>query len=337
MKVYTCLEPGTLVQGEASLPIPAHNESLVKIERVGICGTDLHAYAGNQAFFTYPRVLGHELAGKIIEMNGAYQGLAVGQEVVIIPYLHCGSCGACRQGKTNCCSSLDVLGVHIDGGMCEYISLPTELLLPAEGLTVDEMAIVEPLCIGTHAVRRVPIGQGDWVAVSGCGPIGVGIIWAAKMQGAKVMALDVDKHRLAFAQDKLGVEAIIDASKDPMSAIKDLTNGEMVSVAFDATGAKVPMEGGVDYVGSGGSYVLVGLNKGNLSFHHPDLHRRELAVVCSRNATRKDFALVISRLQGGHFPTDDYISHRAPAADLPHSFEFWKDPANKVMKAMTVW
>ncbi|NND08004.1 MAG: zinc-binding alcohol dehydrogenase family protein [Saprospiraceae bacterium] len=337
MKVITCQKPGAFTLNDQPMPTLGQEESLIKIKRVGICGTDLHAYAGNQAFFDYPRVLGHELSGEVVAANGLISGCKEGDEVVIIPYLHCGHCRACLQGRTNCCSTLEVLGVHIDGGMSEFIAVPNDLLLPAKGLTLEEMAIVEPLCIGTHAVNRVPLQKGDWVAVSGCGPIGVGIIWAAQQEGARVIALDIEEHRLAFVKEKLGVSEVLNAHEDPIGKIGEMTNGEMVSVAFDATGAKVPMEQGVDYVGSGGYYVLVGLNKGKLAFHHPDLHRKELAIVCSRNATKADFNLVISRLQDKSFPAEDYITHRVPADEILRSFDYWRNPVNQVMKAMTEW
>ncbi len=337
MKAISCKTPGTLEEIIVPMPRVGDGEALVRIKRVGICGTDLHAYAGNQAFFSYPRILGHELAGEISSIGGASSNFHIGQEVVIIPYLHCGDCRACRQGRTNCCANLKVLGVHIDGGMCEYIRVPLHLLQAADGLSVEEMAIVEPLCIGTHAVRRVSLTEGDWVAVSGCGPIGVGIIWAAQRQGAKVIAIDLDPHRLNFAKEELGVLAAINAVEDPLTAIASITQNEMVSVAFDATGIKGPMERGSDFVGAGGSYVLVGLNKGDLSFNHPKLHAREISLICSRNATKADFELVVSRLQEGSFPSDAYISHKVGASAIPSSFDVWRDPAHRVMKAMTIW
>lgn len=159
MRAVVCEEINRLVLKELPQPVRAEGEAMVAIQRIGICGTDLHAYKGNQPFFTYPRVLGHELAGIIEEIGPNEAGLQVGDQVAVIPYLHCGHCIACRSGKTNCCASMQVMGVHVDGGMRERITVPVTHLLKAEGLTLDETAMVEPLSIGAHAVRKRHFNQ----------------------------------------------------------------------------------------------------------------------------------------------------------------------------------
>lgn len=337
MKAIVCEKPGLLKAIEKEKPTPQPGESLLRIKRIGICGTDLHAYAGNQPFFSYPRILGHELSAEIVEINGARHNLETGQAVIIIPYIHCGHCVACQQDKTNCCTSLKVFGIHMDGGMQEYVTYPTELLMAAEGLSLEAMAIVEPLCIGWHAVERAAIGKGDWVVVSGCGPIGVGLIWAAQQQGAQVIAIDTNEDRLTFCKSHFSVDHCIVAGPKAVDQVKALTGGDLTRVAFDATGIKQAMEAGIEYVGAGGKYVLVGLYKGALSFEHPAIHARELSVLCSRNATKNDFKAVTAAMRTTSFPTEAYVTHQSAAAEVPQQFDFWKNPQNQVMKAMAIF
>jgi threonine dehydrogenase-like Zn-dependent dehydrogenase len=211
MKYITCENPNHFVLATKAQPQPTEGNALLKVKRVGICGTDLHAFKGNQAFFSYPRILGHELATEIIEVGKNPQGLKVGDQTVIVPYVNCEQCVACRAGKTNCCENIKVVGVHIDGGMQEIISLPTQLLIQANDLSLEEIAIVEPLAIGAHALRRAQTKKGDTIVVMGCGPIGIGIVQLAKYIGAKVVVIDINDYRLNAAQQNFGADLIINA------------------------------------------------------------------------------------------------------------------------------
>src|SRR5690606_24960476 len=238
MKYIVCEEPNKFALKEKEIPVKEANQALIKIHRVGICGTDLHAYSGNQAFFTYPRILGHELATKVLEIDGNPKGIQAGDKVVIMPYLSCGSCIACRKGKTNCCIQIQVLGVHTDGGMQEQITVPVNILLPANHLSDDQMAIVEPLAIGAHAIRRAQLQAGETIVVIGCGPIGIGIMKLAQLEGAKVIALDMNRERLQYAKDRIGVDHIVNVNEDPIKQILEITNGDLATVVFDASGHK---------------------------------------------------------------------------------------------------
>lgn len=337
MQYIVCSEPRRFSLQEKPFPERRPELALLKVRQVGICGTDLHAYAGNQPYFTYPRILGHELTVEVCEIPDNKAGLKPGDRAIVMPYLHCGQCHACRQGKTNCCTRLQVLGVHTDGGMQEYIQLPIQALLPAEGLPDDAIAITEPLAIGAHAVRRAAVRSGDWVVVVGCGPIGAGLIAAAQHAGAQVIAIDITATRLSFAEQALGVEHVVIADQDALEKVRDLTGGNMAQAVFDATGHKTAMETGVQYVSHGGSYVLVGLFKGILSFEHPFIHSREMSILCSRNATTADFMQVKQMLQDGKFPTTDYLTHRVPFAEMIQHFDHWLLPDAGVMKAMVMW
>lgn len=332
MKYIVCEKPGKLVYGEKKKPVRQAGEALLRVKKVGICGTDLHAYAGNQAFFTYPRILGHELATQVAEIDGNDQDIKAGDNVVVMPYLSCGNCIACRNGKTNCCTDIKVLGVHTDGGMQEFITVPTSILIPAKKLTDNEMAIVEPLAIGAHAIRRSQVIAGETVVVMGCGPIGIGIMKLAQIAGAKTIAIDINEDRLAYVKNEIGVEHIVIAGNDAFSEVQQITQGNLATVVFDATGHKAALELGPQYLSHGGRYVLVGLSKGELVFQHPQIHAKETSILCSRNATLEDFEHIISVLEKGQFPVASYITHNVVFENMVAEFENWLNPETGAIK-----
>jgi hypothetical protein len=213
MKAIVCEQPGQLRMKEMDPPILRPGEALVRIRRIGICGTDLHAFKGEQPYFTYPRILGHELSGEIAELSDTTCGFKGVDPVAIIPYIECGKCIACRQGKTNCCTRLNLFGVHWDGGMREYMRVPVDHLIKSEKLSLDQMAMVECLGIGAHAVRRSQLVEGEVAMIIGAGPIGMGIMQFAKKTGAKVIVMDILEDRLKFCRDHFKVDDIINAQE----------------------------------------------------------------------------------------------------------------------------
>ncbi len=331
MKYIVCEKPGEFLLKEKPYPVRGQGEALLKINKVGICGTDLHAYMGSQAFFTYPRILGHELASEVLEVDHNPNGIKTGDKVVVMPYVSCGKCFACRSGKENCCSNIRVLGVHADGGMQEQFVVPVSILLPANHLSDNQMAIVEPLAIGAHAIRRASVKKEEFVVVIGCGPIGLGIIKLAQMGGAKVIALDTNEARLQFAKDKMGASYMVNALNDPVKQIVEITKGDMAPAVFDASGNKHALETGPNYMSHGGRFVLVGLSKGELSYSHPAIHAKETTLMCSRNATTEDFKHVIDILP--EFPTEAFITHNVPFTEMISNFDSWLDPKTGVIKA----
>jgi 2-desacetyl-2-hydroxyethyl bacteriochlorophyllide A dehydrogenase len=331
MKYIVCEKPGEFILKEKEAPIRKENEALLQINKVGICGTDLHAYSGNQAFFTYPRILGHELASTVLEIGENPKGIKAGDKVVVMPYISCQKCIACRNGKPNCCTNIRVLGVHTDGGMQEQITVPSSILLLANHLSNEQMAIVEPLAIGAHAVRRAAIIPGETVAVVGCGPIGIGIMKLAQIAGAKVIAIDMNEQRLAYAKEKIGVNYTVVAGENTVEEIKAITNGDLCTAVFDASGHKGALESAPDYMSHGGRFILVGLSKGELTYMHPAIHAKEMTLMCSRNATTEDFEYVIDVLD--QFPTESYISHTVPFTEMIENFDSWLNPATGVIKA----
>lgn len=334
MRAVICEEINRLALRDIAEPERTENQALVSIRRIGICGTDLHAYKGNQPFFTYPRVLGHELAGIIEEIGANEAGLKAGDQVSIIPYLHCGHCIACRSGKTNCCVSMQVMGVHVDGGMRERIVVPVSHLIQADGLTLDETAMVEPLSIGAHAVRRAALRPGDQVVVIGAGPIGLGVMAFAKQAGARVIAIDRNLDRLELSRTWAGVDAMVQANEQAGQQVAEITNGDYATAVFDATGNMHSMNDAIHYVAHGGQLIFVGLVKADISFHDPDFHKREMSILGSRNATREDFEQVMSILREKKLNMDGYITHRSSFDQLSDSIDTWLQPDSHVVKAI---
>ncbi|MCY9663335.1 zinc-binding alcohol dehydrogenase family protein [Paenibacillus chondroitinus] len=334
MKAIVCEQVEQFNFVEMQEPVVRAGEAIVRIKRIGICGTDLHAYKGNQPFFSYPRVLGHELSGYVEEIGEGVTGLQAGDQVSIVPYLHCGTCIACRHGNTNCCTDMKVLGVHTDGGMRELISVPASHLIKTDGLTLDEAAMLEPLSIGAHAVRRSGLRAGETVLVIGAGPIGLGVMVLAKQFGANVIAMDINDERLAFCRKWAGVDHTVNALQQPKEQLAELTNGDMPTIVFDATGNARSMTDAFGLVAHSGKLVYVGLVKADITFHDPEFHKRELTLMGSRNATMEDFDTVREAMRNGVIDIESYITHRADFEDMIGQFETWLKPESKVIKAI---
>jgi 2-desacetyl-2-hydroxyethyl bacteriochlorophyllide A dehydrogenase len=333
MKTLVCTTPGSFEYQQREKPTLEKGFSIIKIKRIGICGTDLHAFEGTQPFFEYPRILGHELAAEFIE--GDAEDFTPGEAVTIIPYFNCGVCVACRNGLPNCCARIRVCGVHVHGAMVEYLSVPSYSLLHGEGLSFDELALVEPLAIGAHGVRRAGVRQGEYVLVIGAGPIGLGTMELARIAGGKVIALDINDQRLQFCKDKLKVEHTVNAlSTRVMEQLKEITNGDMPTVVIDATGSLKAINNAFTYMAHGARYVLIGLQKGEICFSHPEFHKREATLMSSRNATKEDFEHVIGSMKKGLVSPATYITHRVTFSQVKDEFESWLKPETGVIKAM---
>jgi len=334
MKTLICMKPGLLEYNSSERPQLKKNHAIIKIKRIGICGTDLHAFEGTQPFFNYPRILGHELAGELVEFDNA-PGFEKGESVSFIPYYNCGKCIACRNGKPNCCVQMQVCGVHVDGGMVEYLSVPSSSLLHSEGLSFDELALVEPLAIGAHGVRRAAVEPGESVLVMGAGPIGLGVMEFVRVAGGKVIALDINEERLRFCKNKLNVAHTINASTDDIiGKLMEATNNDMPTVVIDATGNLKAINNAFNYMAHGARYILIGLQKENISFSHPEFHKKEATLMSSRNATRQDFEHVIANIKNGKVKPTTYITQRVQFDNVLEEFESWLDPSNGLIKAM---
>ncbi len=337
MKTLVLEEPYSFQLTETAAPAqPGPEEALVRVRRVGICGTDLHAYQGNQPFFSYPRILGHELAVEILALgpSAAAHGLHVGDRCTVEPYLNCGTCVACRRGRTNCCERLSVLGVHQDGGMREQILVPIAKLHRANGVPLEQLALVEMLCIGAHAARRAGIEAGEPALVIGAGPIGLGTMQFARALGADVIAMDVNPQRLDFCREHAGVRHTVDARLAPEEQLRGLLGGDLPRLVFDATGNARSMMAAFNYVAHSGRIVYVGLIKGDITFSDPYFHSHELTLLATRNATGDDFAWVIDSLARGEVSVAGWDTHYATPHTLAAEFPAWLLPETGVIKAM---
>jgi 2-desacetyl-2-hydroxyethyl bacteriochlorophyllide A dehydrogenase len=306
MRQIILAEPGRFATETVAPPAPADGQALVRVRRVGVCGTDLHAFAGRQPFFSYPRVLGHELGVEVIAVPPGDHGLRPGDRCAVEPYLACGHCGACARGKTNCCESLQVLGVHTDGGMCGLLAVPAGLLHKSERLSVEQLALVETLGIGYHAVERSGLKSGESALVIGVGPIGLAVVQFALAAGGRVRVLDLSDERRRFAQ-RFGVETLA----EPDSRLAD--------VVFDATGNRTSMEASVERVAFGGRLVFVGITRERVGFEGPLFHRRELTLLASRNSAGA-FPTIIRQIEDGRIDTTPWVTHRLSLAEVPERF-----------------
>ena len=321
MRSIICTKPGTLETVESPDPTPTPGHLIVRIRRVGICGTDLHAFKGVQPYFTYPRILGHEIAAEVVDTGGSHR-FRSGDEITIIPYRHCGACHACRTGKTNCCMNLQVLGVHADGGMVQYLSIPEDMALAGSGLTPTAQACVEPLAIGAHALRQAQARSGDWLVLLGAGPIGIGIAALALRKNLSLIVLEPDEQRREFCSTRLGVPHVLDPySADTRTMIGELTAGRFADIVMDATGNLKALESMIGFLGHGGKMIMVGLQKQPFSFDHPEFHRREATLMSSRNATREDFQTVMEFLRTETAFADQYVTHDLDAAHADDGFK----------------
>jgi len=334
MDTIICQTPGVLQCIQTDEPCPRSTEALLKIRQVGICGTDLHAFKGVQPYFNYPRVLGHEIAAEVLTIPPGYD-FEVGELVTVMPYFHCGQCIACRQGKTNCCVNMQVYGVHIDGGMRMRVSMPVSALVKGNGLGADQLSLVEPLAIGAHGVRSAGIRPDEHVLIVGAGPIGIGTMLLAQAAGARVMIMDTNTSRLrhckAISADLVTINA---TDVDMYDQLLYHTNGDMAGVVIDCTGNQLAINNGFNYLAHGGRYVLVGLQQHEVTFSHPEFHKREGTLLSSRNARTEDFDWAIRLLQKGTIQPDMLIKHRIAHRELPEVFNALLNPAWGVVKAV---
>lgn len=306
MKQIVLEQPGRFASVEAPPPAPRAGEALVRVRRVGVCGTDYHAFEGRQPYFSYPRILGHELAVEVVEAPANDRGIKPGDRCGLEPYLSCGGCQACRLGKPNCCERLEVLGVHTDGGMRELLAVPFGRLHKSERLTLDQLALVEPLGIGAHAVARSGVREGEEVLVVGAGPIGLAVTQFALAASARVRVLEISPVRREFAA-RFGVETLA----EPDERLSD--------VVFDATGNAAAMEQSLARVTHGGRLVFVGLVQASVSIDDPLFHRREITLLASRNSAG-EFPRIIHMIEQSVIDTTPWITHRLALDEVPARF-----------------
>jgi alcohol dehydrogenase len=318
---------------------PGPGEALVRVHRVGICGTDYSGYLGKMPFFSYPRIPGHELGVEVIDVGEGVHFLKPGDRCAVEPYMNCGQCFSCRTGHGNCCETLRVLGVMMDGGLTERLVLPAHKLHPANALSAEQCALVETLAIGCHAVNRGAPRPGEHCLIIGAGPIGLSALEFVKLSGAHPIVMDLAAHRLAFVREKMGVPDTIlltpGGETEALEQLRGFTSGTLAQVVIDATGSAAAMSACLGYAGFTGRVVYVGITQAELQFPHaPILHRRELTILASRNALPPDFPRIIAHIERGEIDTQPWITHRAAYEELPEKMATWIKPETGVIKAV---
>lgn len=314
-------EPGRIERRTGNLADPAPGEARIRIRRIGVCGTDIHAFHGRQPFFDYPRILGHELGAEVVSVNGD-STLKPGDLVAVEPYLNDPASPASRKGMSNCCESLRVLGVHGDGGMRPELNVPITKLHRGASASLDQLALVEMLCIGRHAANRSRVGRQDGVLVLGAGPIGLSVIAFLQGAGSRLVVADLSESRLAFCREAAKVDetVVVRPDRDFERDLREAFGGGLPDLIFDATGSRASMLSTFTLAAHGGRIVFVGLFQGEVVFDDPNFHRRELTVMSSRNATPSEFGEVIGAMESGTVDTRPWISHRLAFEEVPERF-----------------
>jgi 2-desacetyl-2-hydroxyethyl bacteriochlorophyllide A dehydrogenase len=298
--------PGRFAERDAAEPKAGSNRALVRMERVGVCGSDFHAFAGRHPIYTYPRVIGHELSGIVAEVPANEAGIQAGDRCAIEPYITCGSCRACVQGRNNCCERIRILGIHIDGGMQEYLSVPPALLHKSSILSLDQLALVETLGIGAHAVDRSRLTAGESALVIGAGPIGIAVAQFASVHGGRVHVVEKSEWRRNFV-GKLGYP------------VSERAEDRQADVVFDATGGAAAMAASLTHAATGGRVVYVGLTRDPVCIDDSLFHRREITLLASRNSFGL-FPRIIRLIEQGKIDTSLWVTDRLRLAEVASQF-----------------
>ncbi|WP_262241761.1 zinc-binding alcohol dehydrogenase family protein [Serratia liquefaciens] len=330
MKVLVCVKPGQLSQQRLPIPRPAAAEVLLKMCALGVCGSDIHAFHGRQPMMQYPAVLGHEISAEVVSCGQDATRYHPGQQVVVIPYRHCGRCEACRRGRTTCCTSLSVMGIHRTGAMQEYVTVAEDALVAVTGISHIQAALIEPYAIAAHAVRRSGVTQGVSLLVVGAGAIGLGVADIGRSLGAEVIMAEADPQRQAFAAEHYGFAHVLNPlDSDFERQLLALTQGNGPQVVIDATGNPTSMNSQVERIAAGGTLVFVGLHTGEVRFNDLAFHKRELDLRGSRAADREDFINVITLLQQGKISPEKLCTLEIPFTELDQfQFEQLNQPGN---------
>jgi 2-desacetyl-2-hydroxyethyl bacteriochlorophyllide A dehydrogenase len=322
------------------LPAPAApgpGEALVRTHRMGICGTDLSGYIGKMPFFSYPRIPGHELGLEVLAVGLDVTHVKPGDKCSLEPYVNNPDSATSQKGASNCCPGVQVLGVHTDGGLRDSWICPARKLHPGNHLSYDQLALVETLAIGYHAVQRGNPQPGESVLVIGAGPIGLACLEFLKLMDLNVIVIDMVESRLTFCRENLGIHHTIQPQPDGshLAELETVTHGQLADVIIDATGSAKSMSTCFEYAAYTGRVVYVGITTQELSFPHaPVFHRRELTLLASRNALPADFGKIIDLIGAGKINTDLWITHRLAFDDVATGFAQFTDPALGAIKVI---
>lgn len=335
MKALSLEAPQKWKRVEIAAPeSPGPGEALVRVHNVGICGTDISGYLGKMPFFTYPRIPGHELGVEVLEIGSQVANVKPGDKCAVEPYINCQQCYACRRGYTNCCEKHQTLGVHCDGGLRPRFLVPARKLHVSRKLNFEQLALVETLAIGCHAVNRSALQSHESCLIIGAGPIGLATLEFVKLTGAKTIVLDVNEKRLEFCRSVMGVQHTIRLSDKVEPELRELTEGHLPDVVIDATGNSGSMSNAFGLITHAGRLVFVGITTDEVHFRHAQFHKPEGTLLCSRNALSADFTRIIGLIEEGRIDTRPWITHRATFEELIDVFPSYTRPETGVIKAV---
>jgi L-galactonate 5-dehydrogenase len=335
MRALLINKPDSIGLIEKEKPATGEGEVLLKMNYVGFCGSDFSTYLGKNPMVQYPRIPGHEISAVIEESGpGVPKRLAEGDRVTVVPYTSCGNCSSCRRGRDYACQFNQTLGVQRDGAMQDYLVVPWQKVIKATSLGELELAMVEPLTVGFHAVERGRIRCSDVVAVLGCGMIGAGAIVRVSLIGATVIAVDIDDHKLDLART-LGAHHTINSAKtDLHEELQKLTNGGGPDVIIEAVGSPPTYLAAIEEVAFTGRIVCIGYAAQEIPIATKLFVQKEIDILGSRNAASDDFMAVISYLESGKFPVDRMITEKVRPEEAHASVKTWADDPGKVMKIL---
>jgi threonine dehydrogenase-like Zn-dependent dehydrogenase len=321
LKALSLVAPGDLRVTQVDEPPLAANTLLLQVEMVGMCGSDLNSFRGNNPLVSYPRILGHEIAATVIEGSAA---LLSGTRVAVAPYTNCGRCPSCRSGRTNACQFNETLGVQRDGAMTELLRVSEAKVYPSL-LSLKEICIVEPLTVGVHAVSRARINETDVVAVLGCGGVGLGAIAGAAFRGARTIAIDLDGEKLEIARAAGATDLIHSKRENLHQRLQELTGGDGPNVIIEAIGLPETFRAAVEEVAFTGRVVYIGYAKQPVAYETKLFVQKELDILGSRNALPADFREVIAMLEAGRFPVDRAVSATVALEEAPAVMARWSE------------
>ena len=337
MKAICIEEPGKVVVKDIDKPVRKPGEALLKMLYGGICGSDLGSYRGANAYVSYPRIPGHELAAEIVEIDENDNGLKPGMIVTCNPYFNCGSCYSCRRGLVNACTDNQTMGVQREGGFAEYITMPIERIYDGKGLPAKTLALIEPFCISWHGVSRADVKAGERVLVVGAGTIGVLAAVAAKAKGAEVTICDVAEDKLDYAFKTFGLDhKLLNSSPEAFTkGVEELTNGDGFDVTIEAVGLPSTFQNCIDAACFGARVVLIGVSKKNIDdFFFTIIQKKELNIYGSRNAMKKDFLELIDLVKAGGVDLEKIVTNTYKLDEAPKAFEEFSANAGKMLKVV---
>ncbi|HEY4785773.1 MAG TPA: zinc-binding alcohol dehydrogenase family protein [Bacteroidales bacterium] len=334
MKAFAIKEQGVVDAMEIAEPIISATDVLIEVHYIGLCGSDLNSYRGLMPFVTLPRIPGHEISGVVIDKGASVPDtIKKGDNVTVSPYTNCGICPSCRQGRVNCCQFNQTLGVQRDGALTQRISVPFEKVFGSKKLTLQELALVEPMSVGYHGANRGEVCETDTVLLLGCGTIGMGALCAAVRKGATVIALDIDDAKLAVAK-KFGAAYTVNSAKEnAKDVVMQLTNNEGASIAIEAAGTPVTFNMALDLVAFAGRVVSIGYSKNETGIKTQLIVSKELNIYGSRNALRV-FPSVITMFERKEKPFTDMITKIFPFRETPAAFKYWNDNPGTISKIL---